>query len=490
MAPLTNGTNGGYLEEITGVSGGPGVGKLNSPKPHKQGPFQKGIKSMNGQKQQTRVKRMGWLACLVLLLVSACAPAAQAQTRLIVRDSLGLPGINLTCLLAGCKVVTGLGDPNGQLFLVTLPAILNPVTAILKLNLQLGILSVEVDQTVNPTQPNSAGTPSYLTDSAPVSYYGATVWHGYLVQPGNQLIRTAQTQSAFNATGSGVVVAVIDTGVDINHPVLKAVLYKGYDFTRNTAGGNEDVDVSGNSSSNSNSASPATLDQRTVAVLDQRSVAVLDGGGNNYSDFGHGTMTAGLVHLVAPQAKIMPLKVFTASGSAYESDILRAIYYAVGNGAQVMSMSWNLSSYSTELAKAIQYSNSKGVVSVASAGNSGQMTAVYPGALPGVIDVASTSLNDTQSSFTNYGAPPVWMAAPGEGIVTTYPWGTYAAGWGTSFSTPLVAGTAALMMGANSKCPSSSVPSGLADAHYIGYLDLGFGRLDTYQAMQACNLLP
>ena len=342
---------------------------------------------------------MGWLACLVLLLVTACAPAAQAQTRLIVRDSLGLPGINLTCLLMGCKVVGGLGDPNDQLFLVTLPAILNPVTAILKLNLDLGILSVELDQTVNPPQPNSTGTPSYLTDSAPVSYYGATVWHGYLVQPGNQLIRTAQAQSAFNTTGSGVVVAVIDTGVDVNHPVLKAVLYKGYDFTRNTAGGNEDVDVSGNSSSNSNSASPATLDQRTVAVLDQRSVAVLDGGGNNYSDFGHGTMTAGLVHLVAPQAKIMPLKVFTASGSAYESDILRAIYYAVGNGAQVMSMSWNLSSYSTELAKAIQYSNSKGVVSVASAGNDGQRTAVYPGALPGVIDVASTSLNDTQSSL-------------------------------------------------------------------------------------------
>ncbi|MGC2247587.1 MAG: hypothetical protein WA609_13370, partial [Terriglobales bacterium] len=158
---------------------------------------------MNGQKQHTRVKRMGWLACLVLLLVTACAPAAQAQTRLIVRDSLGLPGINLTCLLMGCKVVGGLGDPNDQLFLVTLPAILNPVTAILKLNLDLGILSVELDQTVNPPQPNSSGTPSYLTDSAPVSYYGATVWHGYLVQPGNQLIRSAQAQSAFNTTGSG-----------------------------------------------------------------------------------------------------------------------------------------------------------------------------------------------------------------------------------------------------------------------------------------------
>src|SRR5580704_8292120 len=237
MAPLTNGTNGGYLEEITGVSGGPGVGKLNSPKPHKQGPFQKGIKSMNGQKQQTRVKRMGWLACLVLLLVSACAPAAQAQTRLIVRDSLGLPGINLTCLLAGCKVVTGLGDPNGQLFLVTLPALLNPVTKLLQISLQTGILDVEVDQIVNAQQPYAASDPGYLTDSVPTPYYGATVWHGYLAQPANQLVRTAQTQSAFSVAGAGTTVAVIDTGVAPNSPVLQSVLVNGYDFTRNTNGG-------------------------------------------------------------------------------------------------------------------------------------------------------------------------------------------------------------------------------------------------------------
>jgi subtilase family serine protease len=106
-----------------------------------------------------------------------------------------------------------------------------------------------------------------------------------------------------------------------------------------------------------------------------------------------------------------------------------------------------------------------------------------------VIDVASTSNNDIQSSFTNYGAPPVWMSAPGEGVVTTYPWGTYAAGWGTSFSTPFVAGTAALMMGTNSKCPNWSVPLGLANADYIGNLGLGFGRLNTYKAVQMCRLL-
>jgi len=445
---------------------------------------------MSGKKQQILAKRAGWLVCLALLLGAACVPAAQAQTRLIVDDSLGLPGINLACLLAGCTVVEGLGDPKGELFLVTFPAILNPVTSILQLSLDLGIVSIEVDQVVSPPTPNSTGTPSYLTDETPVSYYGTTVWQAYVAQPANQLIRTAQTQSTFGGAGAGVTVADIDTGVDVNHPVLQGVLVDGYDFTRNTPGGNEDVDVSGNSSNDSGTSSPAELDQRSVAVLDQRSVAVLDGGGSSYSDFGHGTMTAGLIHLVAPQAKIMPLKVFTASGSAYSSNILRAIYYAVANGAQVMNMSWNYSSYSNDLANAIQYANSKGVVSVASAGNSGEYIVVYPGGLPGVIDVASTSNEDTQSSFTNYGTPPVFMAAPGEGVVSTFPWGTYAAGWGTSFSTPLVAGTAALMMGQNGGCQNSAVPAGLADAHFIGYPDLGFGRLDTFQATQACHLLP
>jgi hypothetical protein len=442
-------------------------------------------KTMGAMKSNMSLRRAGLVPCLLLLLTAFCAPAAQAQTRLIVRDSLGLPGINLTCLLMGCRVVTGLGDPSGQLFLVTLPAFLNPITALLQLNLQLGILSVEIDQTVSTTPAYANGYPSYLTDETPTYYYGATVWHGYLAQPANQLVRTNATHSAFNVTGSGTTVAVIDTGVDPTSPVLKNVLVNGYDFTRNTYGGSETNDVQ--ASPNTSQAQTAIVNQRTVAVLDQRTVAVLDGG--PYQAFGHGTMTAGIVHLVAPQAKIMPLKAFSANGTGYDSDILRAIYYAVNHGAKVMNMSFDFSSYSPELARAIQYSNSKGVISVASAGNDGQYETVYPGGLPGVIDVASTSNYDVQSSFTNYGAPPVWMAAPGEGVVTTYPWGTYAAGWGTSFSTPFVAGTAALMLGANGKCSSSHVPIGLAHADFIGNLNLGAGRLDVYQAVQACGLL-
>lgn len=150
-------------------------------------------------------------------------------------------------------------------------------------------------------------------------------------------------------------------------------------------------------------------------------------------------------------------------------------------------MSFDYPSYSPELKNAIIYANSHGVISIASAGNDGRQVVVYPGALPSVIDVASTSNSDIQSTFTNYGAPPVWLAAPGEGVVTLYPWGTYAAGWGTSFSAPLVSGTAALMLGVNGNCISSQVSSGLSHAVSISDPQLGYGRLDTYQAVQACH---
>jgi subtilisin family serine protease len=439
------------------------------------------MQAMKNNKLKLRQRRT--LVCLLLLLIPLCAPPAQAQSRLVVRDSLGLSGLNLTCLLLGCNVVRGLGDPQGQLFLVYFPSILNPVTALLKLNLQLGIVDVEIDQTVYAQAAYAGPAPSYMTDDRPTPYYGATVWHGYVAQPANQLIRTNSTHSTFSATGSGVTVAVIDTGVDPTNPVLKNVLLPGYDFTRNTNGGSEMSDV--NASPDSSQAQTAQVNQRTVAVLDQRTVAVLDG--SQYSSFGHGTMTAGIVHLVAPQAKIMPLKAFNAAGTAYDSDILRAIYYAVKNGAKVLNMSFDYTAYSQELASAVKYANNNGVIPVASAGNDGQQTVVYPGGLPSVIDVASTSNQDTQSVFTNYGAPPVYMAAPGEGVVTTYPWGTYAAGWGTSFSTPFAAGTAALMLGANGNCTSANVASGLAHAVKISDPQLGHGRLDTYQAIQSCH---
>ncbi len=385
--------------------------------------------------------------------------------------------------MLNCTVVRGLGDPSGQLFLITTPSLLDPITFLLKLRLQLGIVDVEIDQVVNTSAASAGPAPSYLTDKAPVTYYGATVWRGYVTQTGNQLIQTDPTHDIFEVAGSGVTVAVIDTGVDPTNPVLQNLLVSGYDFTRNASGGSEKADVSQSTVAVLDQAKPAQVNQSTVAVLDQSTVAVLDS--QQYAAFGHGTMVSGIVHLVAPQAKIMPLKSFTADGSGYDSDILRAIYYAVKNGAKVINMSFSYSTSSPELANAINYAAKNGVILVASAGNDGKQVSVYPGALPNVIDVASTSNTDTVSSFSNYGAPPVWMAAPGEAIVTTYPFGTYAAGWGTSFSTPFVSGAAALLVNVSSTCNQASAANALAYAQWISAPQVGNGRLDTYQAVQA-----
>jgi subtilisin family serine protease len=392
--------------------------------------------------------------------------------------------------------------------MIAIPSLLTPVTSLLNISV-LGIITVETDQIVQ-TQGSTAGpAPTYLTDNTPITYYGTTVRRGYVYQPGNQLIRTDATHAAFNTAGASVTVAVIDTGVDPNHPILKNSLVTGYDFTRNQSGGSEMSDVSQSTVAVLDGNQAAQVSQSTVAVLDQSTVAVLDG--PQYAAFGHGTMTSGIVHLVAPQAKIMPLKSFRSDGTAYNSDILRAIYYAVGHGAKVINMSFNYSSYSQELANAVNYATAHGVICVAAAGNSGLQAKVYPAALKGVIDVASTSNDDTPSTFSNYGAPPVWLAAPGEGIMTSYPFGTYAAGWGTSFSAPFVSGTTALLAAsynaqvqlqtglslgslnlslasnAGLSAPSFEPQAANALAHTQSIPDpqMGNGRLDAYQAMQA-----
>jgi subtilisin family serine protease len=464
--------------------------------------------SMTGKsKRQAPPAWRAYFAMFLVLCFGAQALNAQGfraqappMTRVIVRTSLGLGGILNLCKILGCSTAESLGDPQSQLFMIQTPASLNLVTSLLNISL-LGLVSIETDQSVQTQEATAGVTPHYLTDEAPYTYYGTTVWHGYVYQPGNVMIRTDATHAAFNA-GTGVIVADIDTGVDPTHPVLKNVLLPGYDFTRNSNGGSEMGDVSQSSVAVlDKNPQPARVSQSSVAVLDQSSVAVLDGPG--YEAFGHGTMTAGIIHLVAPQAQILPLKAFQANGSGYDSDILRAIYYAVGHGAKVINMSFNYTTYSQELASAVNYANANGVICVAAAGNSGEQATVYPAALKGVIDVASTSNNDSPSTFSNYGAPPVWLAAPGEGVMTTYPFGTYAAGWGTSFSTPMVAGTAALMMSQYKSNPpakgllgailqvltaSTTEPqaaNALAHAQSIPDPQMGKGRLDTYQAMQA-----
>ena len=124
---------------------------------------------------------------------------------------------------------------------------------------------------------------------------------------------------------------------------------------------------------------------------------------------------------------------------------------------------------------------------VAAAGNEGTSTRVYPASISGsVVGIASTSDWDTRSSFSNYGSSDVWIAAPGENVISTYPGGTYGSESGTSFSSPLVAGTVALMLSAKQPLNQAQAANALQHAVLLTP-ELHYGRLDVYQAISAAQ---
>jgi subtilisin family serine protease len=198
-------------------------------------------------------------------------------------------------------------------------------------------------------------------------------------------------------------------------------------------------------------------------------------------------MVAGVLHLVAPSASILPLKAFGSDGTGNLSDIIRAIYYAAQHNATVVNMSFDLKTPSQELATSINSAEKKGIVFVASAGNDGKMEMVYPAGLTSVMGVASTNSQDQRSSFSNYGDQIVWVAAPGEAIVTTYPFGTYAAAWGTSFSAPLVSGGIDLMESAKPGLTLTQARLSIAQAQLLLAVGMGNGRVDLYRALGAAH---
>lgn len=423
---------------------------------------------------------------LALLGVGLFRPEpAAAQQRYIVVSRGGLLSVLNLCNLLGCKVQGTLDGNIGQTFLVTSQNLVNTVLSIPEI--LLGITSVEPDRQLPIPQPKLATTPAGLYDNAPMNYYGNIVWHGYAAQPAAQIIHLSDVQTVYKLTGARVIVADIDTGVDPNHPVLLPVLLQGYDFTRNQPGASEWLDVSGLQGgivdTGTEDQGPVQVQQSTAAVLDQSTAAVLDG--SPYVAFGHGTMTAGLIHLVAPKAMILPLKAFSSNGTGSLSNIIAALYYATANHANVVNMSFDLSTQSPALSKAVSNANQAGLILVASAGNENTSAAVYPAALGGnVMGIASTSDSDTRSSFSNYGNTDVWIAAPGEYVVSTYPGGTYGAESGTSFSAPLVTGTVALLMNANTNLNQSKAASALSHAQVLTP-DLNHGRLNVYWAVAA-----
>ena len=333
-------------------------------------------------------------------------------------------------------------------------------------NHQFAVPESAPTQLAAPTNP-AIPLNTYITDGNLVHLFGSAVWAGYIQQPAFYSTNASeitpqlhpqqingQGQLQINGNQAPPIVAVIDTGIDQLNTVLRPFVIPGYDFTRNVAGYASDVaDLNQSTAAILEQSTVAILEQNqvallnqsTVAILEQSTAAVLEGTGLP-SHFGHGTMVAGLIHLVAPNAQLMPLKAFSADGTGSEANIIQAIYWATNHGANVINMSFELTDTSDALMKAVNYAARNGVILVASAGNNASTTLVYPASYGNVISVAAVNAQGQQSAFSNYGSDLVQIGAPGEGLVTTYPGQHYAQVWGTSFSAGLVSGAAAVML--------------------------------------------
>jgi subtilisin family serine protease len=238
-------------------------------------------------------------------------------------------------------------------------------------------------------------------------------------------------------TGSdGQVLAILDSGVDLDHPDLAGRLLPGFDVVNND---NVPADDEGHGTWVAGVAAARTNNERGVAGVTWR-------------------------------GWIMPVKVLDASGSATDSNIIYGIKWAVDHGADVINLSLGGPDPSPALCAGIDYATSRDVVVVAAAGNDGDSAPHYPAACTGVIAVGATDSANRRTPWSNYG-DWVDLMAPGVDITTTANGTTekYASVSGTSFSSPLVAGVAVLLRAAD---PSASQAT-IADRLRRSALDLG-----------------
>ncbi len=296
-------------------------------------------------------------------------------------------------------------------------------------------------------------------------------------QTGGTLDADIDAPEAWNiGTGTDVVVGVLDTGVNYNHPDLAANIWTN---PGEIAGDGIDNDGNG-------------------YVDDIHGYDFSDGDSNPLDYQGHGTHVAGTIAAVGNNstgvtgvnwsAKIVPIKIFP---NATDFNIVKAIEYSANMGVKITNNSWGGGPASAALNDAIQYAGSKGQLFIAAAGNSGIDTDVFPHYpssfnLDNIISVAATDHKDALAGFSNYGATSVDLGAPGVNIYSTIPSG-YGYNSGTSMATPHVAGVASLIWSQYPDLTATQVKEkilGAVDA--IAALDgktVTGGRLNAFKAL-------
>ena len=298
-----------------------------------------------------------------------------------------------------------------------------------------------------------------------------------------------QAPAAWDVTkGQGVVVAVVDTGVDAAHPDLQANIWQNPGETGTDGGGN---------------------DMRTNGIDDDGNGYVDDWQGWDFvagdnlpaDDNGHGTHIAGVAAAgmdngqgmtgVAPGAKIMALKALDSTGNGTYAAAAEAILYAVHNGARVINLGFGGTGNSQALQDATDYAYAHGVLVVAAAGNSGTRATYYPAANQDVVAVSAVDEALNSAPFSTYG-DHISLSAPGAAIYGTVPGGDYRPFSGTSMSAAQVSGVAALL----ASLPQFPTAAEVREALLGSALDLGAPGRDIYfgyglvQALNAINYVP
>ncbi len=352
-----------------------------------------------------------------------------ARGRILVMPRAGLPAQALANIL---KEHGGKGRKIGQsdLHIVDLPEYTEE-GVIARLAHHPHLKFAELDHYVSPT----------LTPNDP---YYPNGWH---------LPKINSPQAWDDSQGAGITIAILDSGVDSNHPDLAAKMVSGWNFYGNNS---NTSDVYGHGTKVAGAAAAATDNSTGVAS-------------------------------VAGQSKIMPIRITDTSGWATLSGIAQGLTWAADRGARVANISFLGVTSSSSARSSAQYMKNKGGLVVVSGGNTGRLESYTT--TTAMIPVAATGTNDNRTSWSSYGNY-ISLAAPGAGIWSTTNGGGYGAVSGTSFSSPVTAGVIALMMAANPGMKNTDIENELfstaVDLGAAGWDPYyGHGRVDAAAAVQA-----
>lgn len=391
--------------------------------------------------QRSSISRVSRMALVLVAGFAAwgavyAAPAAEwVKGRVIVHARAGLSDAELAKIL---KPHGGTARRVGKsnMLIIDLPAGMSETAVAKQLAHHPHLKFAETDVILKPAM---ATTDPYL----------GSEWH---------LAKIGASTAWDKTMGAGVTIAILDTGVDGSHPDLAANMVGGwnaYDSNTNAS------DVQGH----------GTAVAGVAAAISNNAVGV-----------------AG----VAGAAKIMPIRISDANGYATGSAVAQGLIFAADNGARVANVSFSGLVGNSTVDSAAQYMKSKGGLVVVSAGNNGinENLAIDTNLIP----VSATESNDVLATWSSYGTF-VSVAAPGNYVWTTTRGGSYGQWWGTSFASPVVAGTVALMMSVRPDLPNTKIEqllySSAVDLGAAGRdIQYGYGRIDANAAVNAALAAP